>query len=65
MISNYNNDKKLNALEKLEQTKEQLYRMIKSAYIDPNADPAEIDRYLDLINQVNSLIEKIKNKDKN
>ena len=51
----------MTALEKLEQTKEQLYRLIKSAYNDPYADPDEIDRYLDLLNQVNSLIEKIKN----
>lgn len=52
----------MDKLEKLLSLKKQLHAMIKSAYNDPNADSEEIDKYLDMINQINKLLE-IANKD--
>lgn len=53
----------MDKIEKLESLKKQLHAMIKSAYNDPNADSEEIDKYLDMINQINKLLE-IANKNK-
>ncbi len=53
----------MDKLEKLNSLKKQLHSMIKSAYNDPNADSHEIDKYLDMVNQINILIE-IAKKDK-
>jgi hypothetical protein len=49
--------------EKLIRLKEQLNELIKSSFNDPNGDSSEIDRYLDMINQINKLLDLGKNKD--
>lgn len=47
-------------LQVLEKQREQLYVLIHSAHNDPKADKDEIDRYLDLLNDVNRVAETVK-----